>query len=157
MELQAAFGRTRPVCVSCGFVHFLDPKVAAAVIVIKDGNILLTRRAVTPRQGYWVTPGGYVDAGEDPVRAAVRECLEETGLQVEVVRLLDVIPNRQGEAGGGASFVIFYLAAIVGGALAPGDDADDVMFFAPDQLPELAFDSTREMLSKWIGRGETKA
>lgn len=152
MEEKFAAGRLRPVCPACGFVHFIDPKVAAAALIEQDGRVLLTRRSNTPRQGYWVTPGGFVDADEDPKAAVVRECEEETGLKVEIVELIDVLPNRQDPTqGGGASFVIFYRARIVGGELRPGDDADRVEFFAPDDLPELAFESTAEMLNKWAG------
>jgi ADP-ribose pyrophosphatase YjhB (NUDIX family) len=147
IEMRVVEGKQRPVCPACNHIHFIDPKVAAAVLVEQEGRVLLTRRSNIPRRGLWVTPGGFVDAGEDPAQAAARECEEETGLKVEIVELLDIISGR--EWPGGASFVIFYRARIVGGALTAGDDADRAAFFGPDELPEIAFESTRKMLEKW--------
>ena len=84
------FGMMRPVCPQCGWIHFIDPKVAAAVLIEQDGCILLVRRASEPFRGLWTLPAGFVNGGEDPAEAAARECLEETGLSVNVthVRLL---------------------------------------------------------------------
>ncbi len=156
VELKQAYGKVRPVCPACGRIHFVDPKVAAAVLVEQNGKVLLTRRANTPRQGYWVTPGGFVDADEDPRAAAVRECEEETGLKVEIVELLDVL-SAAGQPGG-ANIVIFFRATIVGGALTAADDADEAAYFGPDELPELAFESTRIILERWkkMGNGKWK-
>ncbi len=147
MERREKYGKLRPVCPSCGHIHFDDPKVAAAVVVEYDGKILLTRRVNDPQRGLWTVPGGFVDAGEDPKEAASRECEEETGLKVEVTELLDVIAGLEHTRG--ASFVIFYRARVIGGTLAANDDADDVGFFARDELPELAFESTKKIIEGW--------
>lgn len=144
MEWRETYGKLRPVCTSCGRVHFIDPKVAAAVVVEQDGKILLTRRANDPQRGLWTIPGGFVDADEDPHEAAVRECAEETGLQIEITELLEIVAGR--EHNRGASFVIFYKGRVVGGTLRANDDADAVEFFAKDNLPELAFESTKRVL-----------
>jgi 8-oxo-dGTP diphosphatase len=82
------FGRLRPVCPACGYIHFEDPKVAAGVLVEQDGCLLFVRRRNEPGRGLWSLPSGFVDAGEDPRRAAERECLEETGLEVRVTDLV---------------------------------------------------------------------
>ena len=66
----------RLVCVSCGFVFYLDPKVAACTIALVDGGIVLLRRGIEPQMGKWVFPGGFVDRGESVQAAAVRETLE---------------------------------------------------------------------------------
>ena len=145
MERREKYGKLRPVCPSCGHIHFDDPKVAAAVVVERDGKILLTCRVNDPQRGLWTVPGGFVDAGEDTRAAAARECEEETGLKVEVTELLDVIAGL--EHARGASFVIFYRGRVIGGTLAANDDADSVGFFAKDELPELAFESTKEILT----------
>ncbi len=147
MEERPAFGKVRPVCPACKRVHFIDPKVAVAVLLESDGKVLLTRRMNDPRRGLWVTPGGFVDADEDPQAAAVRECEEETGLKIEIVELLDVLstpgfPNS-------ASIVIFYRGRVIGGELRAGDDADRVEWFGPDELPEIAFESTKGVLERW--------
>ena len=149
---KQAFGRDRPVCPSCGYVHFQDPKVAAAVLVIQDGGILLVRRVNVPHQGKWTLPAGFVEADEDPEEAAIRECYEETGLTVQITGLMDVIPGREHPRG--ASIVILYRAEVVGGALKPMDDADAVGFFKPDELPPIAFKATKRALDQWLEGSE---
>jgi ADP-ribose pyrophosphatase YjhB (NUDIX family) len=144
IEMQPAFGKQRPVCPECGYIHFVDPKVAAAALVVHDGQVLLVRRTNEPFRGRWTLPAGFVDAGEDPMVAAVRECREETGLVIGVVKLLDVIGGREHPAG--ADIVIVYQGEIIDGDLEAGDDADQAQFFQPDQLPLLAFEATRQAL-----------
>lgn len=144
VTIQPAYGQPRPVCPACGWVHFADPKVAAAVLVEQDGRVLLTRRVNEPFKGLWSLPAGFVDAYEDPARAAERECLEETGLRVQVTALFDVIAGR--EHARGADIIIVYRAQVIDGLLQAGDDADQAAFFPRDQLPPLAFRATRAVL-----------
>jgi len=141
VEPQEKFGKVRSVCPNCGWIHFADPKVAAAVLVERDGRVLLVRRINEPFRGLWTLPAGFVDAGEDPARAAERECLEETGLTVRVTRVLDVIAGREHPRG--ADFVIVYHAEIVAGDLQAGDDADLADWFERSSLPPLAFRATQ--------------
>ncbi|MEW6566850.1 MAG: NUDIX hydrolase [Chloroflexota bacterium] len=147
LERKEAFGRIRPVCPSCGRVHFFDPKVAAAVLVEEHGRVLLVRRSSQPFQGMWTLPAGFVDADEDPRTAAERECLEETGLRVRVTRLLDVIAGQEHPRG--ASIVIVYQAEVQGGKLKARDDAEAAAFFPPGELPELGFEATRQVIAQW--------
>lgn len=151
VELREAFGRVRPVCPSCGQVHFLDPKVAAGVVVEADGKVLLVRRSVDPQIGKWTIPGGFVEAEEDPAATAQRECLEETGLQVRIGGVLDVLHGQEHPSG--ASIVIVYRGELAGGQLTAGDDADRAAFFGPDELPVLAFEATRQAIRRWQARG----
>ena len=144
LEEVERYGRLRPACRSCGWIYFADPKVAAAALIERDGRVLLVRRANEPQRGLWTLPAGFVDAGEDPRRAAERECLEETGLRAQVVGLVDVLPGQ--EHGRGAHIVIVYKAVITGGELSPGDDVDQADFFERDKLPPLAFRTTRQAL-----------
>ena len=106
--------------------------------------MLLVRRANDPKCGLWTLPAGFVDAGEDPILAAERECLEETGLRVKVGELLDVIHGQ--EHSRGAHIVIAYRAEIVNGDLRAADDVDRAAYFPYDNLPELAFSTTRRIL-----------
>jgi 8-oxo-dGTP diphosphatase len=145
------FSKTRKVCPQCDWTHFADPKVAVAVLIEQDGNLLLVRRANDPLRGWWTLPAGFVDAGEDPIQAGERECLEETGLQVRIHSLFDVIAGQ--EHSRGAHILIVYRATVVGGVLTPGDDADQVGFFDLNQLPPLAFRSTQTIV-KSIIRGD---
>jgi ADP-ribose pyrophosphatase YjhB (NUDIX family) len=145
LTLANRFGGLRKVCPGCDWVYFADPKVAAAVLVERQGEVLLVRRANDPLRGLWTLPAGFVDAGEDPVQAAERECLEETGLQVRVVELLDVLYGQEHPRG--AHIIIFYRAVIVAGALQANDDVDRSGFFKRDQLPPLAFSTTKKILA----------
>jgi ADP-ribose pyrophosphatase YjhB (NUDIX family) len=138
------FGKPRPTCPNCGWIYFADPKVAAGVVLRQGERILLVRRVNEPYRGRWTLPAGFVDAGEDPRRAAERECLEETGLGVRVGRVVDVIAGREHERG--ADFVIVYEAQIESGDPIPGDDADRAEWFDLTQLPPLAFRATEEVM-----------
>lgn len=144
INLENKFGKVRPVCPSCRWIYFADPKVAAAVLVEQDGRVLLVRRANEPFRGLWTLPAGFVDADEDPARAAARECEEETGLTVRVTRVVDVIAGREHPRG--ADFVIVYAAQVESGILLAGDDADEVGWFERSNLPPLAFRATRLVL-----------
>jgi ADP-ribose pyrophosphatase YjhB (NUDIX family) len=146
VEPADRFGRMRPVCPNCSWIYFSDPKVAAAVLVEKGEHILLVRRANDPERGKWTLPAGFVDAGEDPARAAERECFEETGLIVAVTGLVDVLAGLEHPRG--AHIVIFYRADVISGELQPGDDVDGADYFEIDHLPPLAFRSTAQILSR---------
>lgn len=135
----------RPVCPQCGWIHFIDPKVAAAVLIEQDGRVLLVRRVNEPFRGLWTLPAGFVNGGEDPAEAAARECLEETGLHVRVRRVFDIVAGKEHPRG--ADFVIVYDAEVVGGELHPDDDADAVEWFPVNALPVLAFRATQKVLS----------
>ncbi|MBI3150587.1 MAG: NUDIX hydrolase [Chloroflexi bacterium] len=142
---QEKYGKVRPVCPQCDWIHFQDPKVAAAVLIEEDGRVLLVRRANEPFRGLWTLPAGFINGGEDPAEAAERECLEETGLSVRVKRVLDVISGREHERG--ADFIIVYLAEVISGELVPADDADAAEWFARNDLPPLAFKATQKVLN----------
>ncbi|MGZ6316317.1 MAG: NUDIX domain-containing protein [Anaerolineales bacterium] len=138
------FGRQREVCPACGWIHFADPKVAAAILLEENGRVLLVRRVNEPYRGMWTLPAGFVDADEDPARAAERECLEETGLTVRATGVLDVIAGREHPRG--ADFVIVYRGELVSGDLQAADDADQAVWFDRTDLPSLAFRATEVVL-----------
>ena len=148
MADRFVFGRTRRTCTACGFVFFREPKLAAGALVEQQGQVLLVRRAVDPKLGFWCLPAGYVEYDEGPVAAVLREVREETGLIVRVTGLLAAYHVRSDPRGLGV--ILVYRATPVRGDLAPGDDASEVAYFAPDDLPhDLAFASTRRALLRW--------
>lgn len=151
MATRPVAGKPRRFCPNCGFVHFTDPKVAVGVLVVTDDRVLLVRRGVGPQKGKWSLPAGFIDHGEEPQQAAIRETLEETNLQIEIVGLADLFYNPP-SAEGGASLFIVYRANLVGGILTAGDDAESAAFFALSNLPELAFASTATAIQQ-IGSG----
>lgn len=140
--------KPRRACPACSFIYFTDPKVGVGTLVVKDGKVLLVRRRMMPEAGKWSIPAGFVDRGEDPGVVAVCETLEETGLEVAIEELVDVYFNEE-TSEGGASIFILYRAQLLGGELRAGDDADEAAFFGPDELPELAFASTRDAV-RWL-------
>ncbi|WP_420628694.1 NUDIX hydrolase [Candidatus Leptofilum sp.] len=146
METRTVADKPRRVCPGCGFIHFTDPKVGVGVFVVHEGKILLVRRTMYPAIGKWSIPAGFLDAGENPEETAVREALEETNLHVAIEELVGVYQNPPEQ--GGASIFIMYKARLLGGEIQAGDDADAAAFFAPDDLPEIAFASTRAAINQ---------
>jgi len=140
----------RLVCTACGFVFYLDPKVAVGAICRMEGKIVMLRRAIEPAYGQWVFPGGYVDRGETLESAARRETLEEIGADIRLTRLVNVYSYT-----GRPVVVVVYEAEVVGGAIRGGEEALEVRAFAPDEIPwdELAFRSTREALIECLRPG----
>jgi ADP-ribose pyrophosphatase YjhB (NUDIX family) len=141
-------GRIRPACPNCEWVYFPDPKVAVAVLIKNGDKVLLAQRRYDPQKGYWTLPSGFVDAGEDPLQAARRECLEETGLILKDLSLVDVLYSREHPRG--ASIIIIYRATVQSGELRAGDDAMNVAYFHIGQLPKLAFLSTQKILHSFF-------
>jgi ADP-ribose pyrophosphatase YjhB (NUDIX family) len=144
------FARRRKFCRYCGFIHFVEPKVAVAALASDGERVLLVKRAASPRVGYWALPAGYMDADELPEEALRREVAEETGVLVRVKRLQGVAPlagwaERRG-------ILLLYEAEPVGGELAPADDVSDARWFGRDEIPwdELAFESTAEFVRGWV-------
>ena len=139
----------RLVCTACGFVFYLDPKVAACTICMVDGGIVLLRRAIEPQLGKWVFPGGFVDRGESVPSAAMRETREEVNLRVTLTGILDVYSFAGSEV-----VIVVYAADVVGGTLAACDECLEVRAFPPEEIPwgELAFESTRAALRDYVRR-----
>ncbi len=139
----------RLVCAACGFVFYLDPKLASCAIAILGGGIVMLRRGIEPQKGRWVFPGGFVDRGETVHDAAVREFWEEVGLRVTLTGILDVYSFPGDEVA-----VAVYAAEVAGGELRVGDEAEDVKAFAPEEIPwdELAFQSTQAALRDYLRR-----
>jgi ADP-ribose pyrophosphatase YjhB (NUDIX family) len=146
LERRDAYGKQRNVCPECGFIHFRNPGVGAAVVVRDDeGRVLMVRRAPgASRAGYWSIPAGFVDYGEEVRAAAARELEEETGLVAEIGAVAYVASNFHDPAK--LTVGVWFDGTVVGGTLQAGDDADEVGWFALDDLPDLAFDTDREFL-----------
>ena len=137
----------RPVCERCGFVFYIDPKIAVGTIVATDRGLVLVRRAIEPGYGLWVFPGGYVDRGEPLTVAAVREAREECGLDVRLDALVNVYsyPGR-------APVIVVYAATAIGGELGGDAEGLETAVFDVGQIPwnELAFRSTHEGLRDYL-------
>ena len=153
-RLLPAEDRPRLACAACGHVHYLNPKPVAGVIIPDGGRVLLGRRAIQPARGAWVFPGGFVELGETPEEAAVREALEETGLRVTLGPLLGVYTRRAA-----GILLVVYVAAGFQGRPAPTRETLELAWFRPAEIPwdALAFETTAAALRDWTGRREGTA
>ena len=144
LEMREVQGTQRPRCPACGRIVYQDPKLAAAVVVEQDEKLLMVRRAIQPGIGLWSFPGGYVDQGEVVEKAAAREVLEETGLQVDIIALLGIFSED-----GHPVVLAAYGGKQVGGEIIPGDEVLEMGFFSPNGLPPLAFSRDLQVLDAW--------
>lgn len=139
--------RSRRWCAACRFVLYENPAAAAATLVLDGRRVLLIRRAHEPYRGTWTLPAGYEEVDETPAETAVRETREETGLEVVVYGLYDLLytaddPRKRG-------ILAIYLCRPVGGELAAGDDAAEVRWFDIGALPaEIGFVNNRRILTR---------
>lgn len=140
------------MCSTCGFVFYLDPKVAAGTLFTIDGGVVLLRRGIEPGYGKWVFPGGFVDRGEPVHEAAIRETWEEAGLRVTLDGVLGVysFPGQD-------IVVVAYAATVVEGTLQALDECLDARAFRQGEIPwdDLAFPSTHAALRDYLGRAPT--
>ena len=136
----------RLVCSQCEFILYQDPKLVACSIVEIENKIVLLRRAIDPQKGKWVIPGGYVDQGEKVENAAIRETLEECGIQTRLKSLLGVYSYT-----GRVAVVVVYVADYVAGDLVVDDESQEVRLCTAEEIPwdDLAFPSTRDALKDY--------
>ncbi len=144
-------GILRPTCPACGFIWYRNPVPAAGVLLERDGHVLLVRRKFDPRAGSWCIPAGFMEAGETPEESAIRETLEETGLQVRLTSLFHVYAGFDDPRV--RAILILYRAEQVGGTLAPGDDAIEADWFPLHAPPaDIAFEAHRQALADLLAR-----
>lgn len=138
--------RLRAVCDRCGFIHYENPVVVVGVVCIWEGRVLLCRRAIEPREGYWTIPAGYLEQHETPESGARRETEEEACADVAIDALLGVyaIPPI-------SQVQLIYRGSLRDGRYAPGVESHEVRLFAWDEIPwgELAFPSVHWALTDY--------
>ena len=138
----------RPVCTRCGFVFYIDPKIAVGTIIETNaGRLVLVRRAIEPGYGKWVFPGGYVDRGEPLTAAAIREAREECGLDVRLDGLVNIYSYA-----GRAPVIVVYAATAIGGTLCVDEECLESVEFDATSIPwdDLAFRSTHDGLRDYL-------
>lgn len=143
--------RERLVCPDCGFIDYQNPRVVVGSVATWSERILLVKRAINPRRGYWTLPAGFLEHGESPAEGALREAREEACASLELDQLLAVysIP-RIGQV------QLMYRARLVTPDIAAGAESEAVGLFGWDDIPwgEIAFPSVRWALDHWL---ETRA
>ena len=138
-------GGNRLFCETCRAPIYENPVPATSLVVIdSEKGVVLVKRDVEPKKGYWCLPGGFVELGETPEQAALRELREETGLNGQIDKLLGVTADKSDRYGN--VLMIGYLVKRFSGSLTPGDDAAAAAYFQPEKLPEIAFSSHRHFL-----------
>ena len=137
----------RSVCDRCEFVAYENPKIVVGAVVSHGGKVLLGRRDIEPRRGFWTLPAGYLELGGSPEAGAMREVREEVQAAITIDCLLGcyAIPRI-------SQVLLIYRAELVGDAFGAGDETAEARLFAPDELPweELAFPSVRRALTDWL-------
>jgi mutator protein MutT len=141
-------GQRRLRCEHCGFIHYMNPRVVVAVIVERDGRVLLQQRAIEPRRGFWTFPGGFLEVGEHPAEGAVRETKEEVGLDVALTGLHGVYARPDV----GIVLVVYRGTSESGEAFVGDFESMAVSWFAIDEIPweDLAFVTTEQALRELV-------
>ena len=142
--LQPVFTRTVPdgdtheraVCENCGFVHYQNPKIVAGSVVRHEGRILMCRRAIEPRRGYWTIPAGYLELHETPEDGARREALEEANAALKLTGLLAVytVPRL-------SQVQLIYRAELTRPEYSAGEESLEVALYERKDIPfdDIAF------------------
>ena len=152
-EERLVWGERRHVCTSCGYRDAIRPKVAVAIVVVQDKQVLLCKRAASLGfGGLWCLPSGGIEFNEDFLTAARRETEEETGVRVEIKGLLTVTSNFWDY--GHNTVVPVLLAEPIEGEPGSTDESDEVDWFSIDDLPELAFEGDRHIIERYFETGD---
>ena len=138
-------GRIRLFCRNCDEPLYENPIPASAIVLVnKKEELLLVKRSVEPKKGFWCLPGGFMELRESPESCALRELKEETGLDGKIEKFLGLTTNSSPRYN--TVLMMGYLVRNYEGDLIAGDDADDVGFFHPDSFPEIAFESHKRFV-----------
>ncbi len=152
--IPKADNRHRHVCLKCGYIHYLNPKIVAGCLVYHGKQVLMCRRAIEPRRGFWTLPAGYMENGETTRQAAERETWEETSTVVKTGPLFVVsnLPQRN-------HVNVIYLAELQQHDYQPTPETLEVRLFSEDDIPwdDIAFMTMKTTLKHFFAdlhRGE---
>ena len=135
LELGAIDGKERKFCPDCDFIDYKNPLPVAVAIAVKGKKLLLIKRGIAPRKGAWGPPSGFIEVGETPEEACLRELKEETGVSGQVVRLIGV--SRLGDKEVyGDMLMVRYLVKAGDEEITPGDEVEDARFFDIAELSD---------------------
>lgn len=141
---------THRQCPACGAFRFHNPIPVAGILIVRDGKVLLTRRAIQPRAHYWTFPGGFVERGESVEEAVRREVREEIGLDAQITGIVDS-PYSMIDDG----YVIIAFRGKAAGDPVALSEVSEVRWFAPEEIPwsEIAFHTTTAALRALVEEG----
>ncbi len=147
LSLKEKGGKQRPACLNCGFVQFRNPAPGVVVVIEKEGYVLLGKRVGGFGEGKWGLPQGYIEFDESFLTAAIREVKEETGLDVEIRSILNVVSNLLSPRL--HTLAIVLLAGVKAGELCAGDDLETLEWVPlSGPLPEMAFEADEHIIAR---------
>jgi ADP-ribose pyrophosphatase YjhB (NUDIX family) len=135
--------RERATCTACGEIHYENPLNVVGTVPVWGEQVLLCRRNIEPRYGFWTLPAGFMELGESIAQGAVRETVEEAGANIELQELFSMLNVvRVGQVH------FYYRARMLDLTLAPGTETIEARLFREDEIPwdELAFRTVRQTL-----------
>ena len=134
----------RDVCDHCGFVAYTNPKIVVGSVVSHEGKVLLCRRAIEPRRGFWTVPAGYMELGETPEEGAKREAHEEANANLVMHGLLAIYTVRRL-----SQVQLIFRATLTDGCFSPGVESLETQLYGWDEIPwsDLAFPTVHWMLN----------
>ena len=143
MKIPADDSRERHVCNSCGAIHYFNPRNVVGSIPVYGDQILLCKRAIEPRYGYWTLPAGFMELGESTSAGAARETEEEAGAIVEIGPLYSLLNVPHAE-----QVHLFYLASMTSPEFKAGEESLEVALFHEQDIPwaEIAFPTVKQTL-----------
>ncbi|QWE15798.1 NUDIX hydrolase [Polynucleobacter sp. AP-Nino-20-G2] len=146
VKVPADDSRERHVCESCGMIHYFNPRNVVGTIPVYGDQVLLCKRAIEPRYGYWTLPAGFMELGESTSAGAVRETLEEAGAVVEIGPLYSLLNVAHAE-----QVHLFYLARMHSPTFNAGEESLEVALFDEGNIPwdEIAFPTVKQTL-EWF-------
>jgi ADP-ribose pyrophosphatase YjhB (NUDIX family) len=146
IKIPADDSRERHVCESCGSIHYQNPRNVVGSIPVYGKQVLLCRRAIEPRLGYWTLPAGFMELGESTAHGAARETLEEAGAIVEIGPLYSLLNVPHAE-----QVHLFYLAKMISPDFAAGEESLEVALFEEHEIPwsDIAFPTVKQTL-EWF-------
>ena len=147
LKIPADDSRERFVCDSCGTIHYQNPRNVVGSIPVYGEQVLLCRRAIAPRHGYWTLPAGFMELGESTAEGAGRETVEEAGAEFTMGPLLSVMSvPRVGQVH------LYYLAELRHEEFNPGFETQEARMFLESEIPwdELAFRTVQETLKHYF-------
>ena len=147
MKIPEEDNRVRAVCDACNTVHYENPKIIVGSVTTYKNQILLCRRAIEPKFGFWTLPAGYMELNESTSEGAMRETVEESGANITLKRLFAIhdLPFLN-------QVHIFFLAEMTSPKLDPGSETLEARLFTIDEIPwsELAFKTVGRTLEFFI-------
>jgi len=137
----------RYVCDQCGEIHYQNPKLVVGALAEWEGRVLLCRRAIEPRYGYWTLPAGFMENDETAGDAALRETLEEAGARIALIDAYSMISVPMVN-----QVHLFYRARLLDLEFAPGEESLEVLLFEQADIPwkDIAFRTVGLTLKYWV-------